>query len=91
MGTFAARKTAEIAKNLETVLAIELLCASQALEMRAPLKPSKVTSALLNMVRTRIPFWDEDRMMYKDINMCKDFVHSDRLLNECEKVVGNIL
>jgi histidine ammonia-lyase len=91
MGTFAARKTAEIAKNLETVLAIELLCACQALEMKAPLKPSKVTAALLSMVRTRIPFWEEDRLMYKDINMSKDFVHSNRLLNECEKVAGNIL
>lgn len=91
MGTFAARKTAEIAKNLETVLAIELLCACQALDMKAPLKPSKVTAALLKMVRSRIPFWDEDRLMYKDINMCKDFIHSDRLLNECEKNVGNVL
>ena len=91
MGTFAARKTAEIAKNLETVLAIELLCACQALDMRAPSKPSKVTAALLSMVRTRIPFWEEDRMMFKDINMSKDFIHSDRLLNECEKVDVNIL
>jgi histidine ammonia-lyase len=90
MGTFAARKTAEIAKNLETILAIELLCACQALEMRAPLKPSKTTSALLAMVRTRIPFWDEDRLMYKDINMSKDLIHSERLLNECEKIGGNL-
>jgi len=91
MGAFAARKTAEIAKNLETILAIELLCACQALEMKKPLKPSKVTASLLKMVRTRIPFWDEDRLMYKDINMSKDFIHSERLLNECEKNVGNIL
>lgn len=91
MGTFAARKTAEIAKNLETILAVELLCACQALDMRAPLKPSKVTAALLKMVRTRIPFREEDRIMYNDINMCKDLVHSDRLLNECEKSAGNIL
>jgi len=91
MGTFAARKTAEIAKNLETILAIELLCASQALDMRAPLKPSKVTAALINMVRTRVPFWEEDRLMHKDINICKDFIRSDRVLTECEKVAGNIL
>ena len=91
MGTFAARKTAEIAKNFETILAVELLCACQALDMRTPLKPSKVTSALLKMVRKQIPFWDEDRLMHKDINICKDFIHSGRLLNECEKVAGNIL
>lgn len=91
MGAFAARKTAEIAKNLETILAIELLCACQALEMRAPLNPSRATSAILKLVRSRVPFWTEDKILYKEINMCKEFVHSNRVLNECEKVISNIL
>lgn len=90
MGTFAARKSAEIVRNLETILAIELLCACQALELRAPIKPSKVTAAVLKLVRSRIPFLDEDRLMHKDINMAKNIVRSGQIISECENICGNI-
>ena len=39
MGTIAARKARTIADHVETVLAIELLCAGQGLDLRAPLRP----------------------------------------------------
>ncbi len=90
MATFAARKAAEIVRNLETILAIELLCGCQALEMRAPVKPSKVTAAVLSLIRSHIPFWDEDRLMNKDINMAKNIVRSGKILSECESICGSI-
>lgn len=90
MGTFATRKAAEIVRNLDTILAIELLCGCQALDMRAPLKPSKATGAVHELVRSRIPFWDEDRLIQKDINLIKNLIQSGLIISECENVCGKL-
>ncbi|MCK4979835.1 MAG: histidine ammonia-lyase, partial [Candidatus Delongbacteria bacterium] len=42
MGAISARKTLRIIGNLEKILAIELLCAAQALDFRRPLKSSVI-------------------------------------------------
>ncbi len=67
MGTHAARKALSIVENAEYVLAIELLCALQALDFRKPLSPAKATRALHEYVRKSIPFWDRDRQMNLDM------------------------
>jgi len=90
MGTFAARKAAEIIRNLETVLAIELICACQALDLRAPVKPAKATNAVLDLVRQRIPFTKDDRLMHKDINLAKNLIQSGLVITECEKYCGTL-
>jgi histidine ammonia-lyase len=90
MGTFAARKAAEIMRNLETVLAIELICACQALDMRSPVKPAKATAAVLDLVRQRIPFTKDDRFMQKDINQAKNLIQNGLVVSECEKVCGSL-
>lgn len=41
MGGWAARKAHEVVKNVEYVLAIELMAACQALDLLAPLKSTK--------------------------------------------------
>ena len=47
MGMTAARKAVEIVENAEQVFAVELLCASQAVEMRAPLNPSPAAAVVI--------------------------------------------
>ncbi len=91
MGTFAARKATEIVRNLETILAIELLCGCQALDLREPVKPAKATAAVLALIRSHIPFWNEDRLMQKDINMAKNILRSGLLISKCENICGKIL
>ncbi len=87
MGMHAARKALQITQNLEYVLAIELLCACQALEFRTPLQPAKPTSSALNLVREKIPTWSEDRFMQKDILIANELINSGKLVaaveNEC--------
>ncbi len=80
MGTHAARKALQIVENAETVLAIELMCACQGLDLRKPLQPSKATKAVLQAFRENVPFWDKDRVMYPDIENARQFVASGKLL-----------
>jgi histidine ammonia-lyase len=88
MGTYAARKCTEIILNLEHILSIELLCGCQALNLRAPLTPAKTTAAILDYVRSTIPFWNEDRLMAKDITSAKEMVRSGEIVNTAEKICG---
>lgn len=60
MGMTAALKLAQIVKNVETVLAIELLCAAQGLEFLKPLKPGPKLAEVYQRVRQRIPALEHD-------------------------------
>jgi len=88
MATHAARKALEISENLETVLAIELISACQALDLRAPLTPSEGTGAAMEIVRSHIPFWKNDRQIYKDMNHARQIISSGALVSSVEKVCG---
>ncbi|TFH01748.1 MAG: histidine ammonia-lyase [Calditrichales bacterium] len=88
MATHAARKAVEIADNLEMVLAVELISCCQALDLRTPLLPSRTTGAALEIVRTKIPYWKDDRQMYIDMEKARDIIESGDLISEVEKVCG---
>jgi histidine ammonia-lyase len=60
MGMTAALKFSQVVKNVETILAIELLCASQGLEFLKPLKPSPRLQEVHNRVRERVPPLERD-------------------------------
>ncbi len=60
MGMTAALKLAQIVKNVETVLAIELLCAAQGLEFLKPLKPGPRLTAVYTRVREQVPALERD-------------------------------
>lgn len=63
MGMTAALKLAQIVKNVETVLAIELLCAAQGLEFLKPLKPGPKLAAVYHRVRERVPALERDAQL----------------------------
>jgi histidine ammonia-lyase len=60
MGMTAALKLAQIVRNVETVLAIELLCAAQGLEFLKPLKSSPPLQAVYERVRALVPPLEKD-------------------------------
>src|SRR5690554_2146999 len=76
MGANAATKCLKIVENIETVLAIELLNASQALEFRKPKKTSPFLESFLKMYRKNVPFVDKDRILAKDIHAGVAFIQS---------------
>lgn len=90
MGTTAARKAREILKNVQRVLAIELLASAQALEFRKEGKKGVGVSKAYNLVREVVPPLVEDRIMYKDINKCIDLVTSGKLVETVEAAVPQL-
>lgn len=67
MGANAATKTLRIVENLERILAIELLNASQAIEFRRPLKSSEFIEMFLKSYREEVPVVEVDRLLHYDI------------------------
>jgi histidine ammonia-lyase len=88
MGMYAARKTADILNHVEYVLAIELLCAVQALELRAPLAPARATAAVRDLLRQHVPFWYEDRLMHRDIEVARELIRTGQVVHAAEAVCG---
>ena len=76
MGANAATKTLRIVDNLERILAIELLNASQALEFRRPLKSSEFIESFVKSYREEVPFVSEDRILHYDIEKSISFLNS---------------
>ena len=74
MGMTAALKARQVVDHLGHVLAIELLCACQALDLRAPLKSSAPIAGVLARVRQEIPPMWEDRVVADDIVTMKRLI-----------------
>tara|TARA_B100001115_G_scaffold185042_1_gene190975 strand:- start:1203 stop:2720 length:1518 start_codon:yes stop_codon:yes gene_type:complete len=73
MGANAATKLQKVVDNLKTVLAIELMTASQAFYFRKE-KTSDELSAMLKAFREKVPFIDEDRILHHDIQAARSFI-----------------
>lgn len=71
MGSISGRKLNTVLQNLEYILAIELLCACQAIEFRRPLKSSAMLEEAHHFVRRFVGFAEEDRVFADDINAIK--------------------
>jgi histidine ammonia-lyase len=67
MGVAAALKAREAAALLETLAALELLCAAQALEFLKPLAPGRGVAVAHEIVRTRVAPLERDRVLAPDI------------------------
>jgi histidine ammonia-lyase len=76
MGANAATKCLRIMDNLERILAIELMNASQAIEFRRPLNSSDFIEMFLKSYREEVPFVKEDRILHYDIEKSIAFLNS---------------
>ena len=74
MGSNAATKLVRIVDNVETVLAIELFNAAQALEFRRPAKSSPVLERIFEDYRKEVPFIENDTYMSPLIKRSVEFL-----------------
>lgn len=74
MGANAATKACRIVQNLYSILAIELMTASQALKFRRPLKTSPALERLVDNFRSVVPFIEDDRLLHDDIKKAEQFL-----------------
>jgi histidine ammonia-lyase len=90
MGTIASRKFGQIVKNAENIVAMELLSASQALDLLKPLEPAGAVAPAHALIRTQVPFAREDRVFANDIESIKTMIRNDQLLSCIHGTVGTL-
>lgn len=88
MGSISARKCFQILKNVQSVLAIEILTACQGLEFHKPMRYGKGTEAVYKIVRKSVSPLLTDRIIYKDIEAVKKMILKNNLLDEVLKKVN---
>lgn len=81
MGSIGARKALQVCNNVTTILAIEMLCAAQALDFKLPRKPGSILSQCHDHIRSKISHASEDRIFSKDIELAIEILHNGELLN----------
>lgn len=89
MGMNTALKNDQILDNAYGVLGIEFMAAAQALDFRA-FSPGRGTQRAREVIRKYVTHLEEDRPLYPDHNRMKELVSSGEILNEVEKVVGQL-
>ena len=88
MGWSAARKLRRSIDALGRVLAIEVMTAARALDLRAPLEPAAGTAAARGAVRAHVPGPGPDRHLAPDIEATVGVVTSGALLAAVEDAIG---
>ncbi len=89
MGTNTALKTKKIIENTSAVIAIELLSAAQALDLRGG-KPGNGVKAAYDVVRKNVKFLDRDRPLYPDIEILTGVVRKGKILKRVENEIGKL-
>jgi histidine ammonia-lyase len=74
MAAHGARRLMKMAKNLDHILGIELLCAARGIEFRAPLKTSAPLQAVIARLREDVAPLEEDRFLAPDLEMARVLV-----------------
>jgi len=90
MGVTAAWKAARTVANTRRVLAIELLCAGQALEFHRPLRTSAPLEAVHRRLRSRVGTYDDGRPLGPDIEALAELVGSGAFVDEAAAVCGTL-
>lgn len=91
MGTIAARKARDVYFNASRVIAIELIAASQAIDLNNTNKKlGKGTEIAYKHVRGNVERLTKDRLMYIDIEKSVVLVKSNIIVEDVEKAIGII-
>jgi histidine ammonia-lyase len=86
MGWGAARKLLTVIENVRRVLAIEILCAVQAIDYRAPLTPAPGTAQLVAAVRERVAGLTGDRSLAPDVEAAASMIENGAIAELVQSV-----
>ena len=90
MGWHAARKLRRAVDGLTRVVAIEILTAARALDLRAPLEPAPATAAVLRLLRGTGPGPGPDRHLSPEIEHTVELVRSGAVLDAVQNTLGEL-
>jgi histidine ammonia-lyase len=88
MGWNAGRKLRRAIDGLGRVLAVELLTAARALDLRAPLEPAAGTRAVRDAIRAHVPGPGTDRYLAPEIEAVVELVRDGIIVEAAESAVG---
>lgn len=88
MGWNSARKLRRAVDGLAQVVAIEILTAARALDLRTPLRPGPATGAVVAALRERVPPPGPDRYLAPEIAAATELVRDGSLVAAAEAVTG---
>lgn len=91
MGSISGRKLNQVLDNLEYILAIELMSASQAIEFRRPLKSSSILEFAHDQVRNCVSFAEEDRIFADDVVKIKNIISDFSFVHKVNEFAGGQL
>lgn len=82
MASVSARKAIALLDNLERIIAVEYLCAAQALDFQSPNRLAQATRVVYERVRDLVPHVDRDRPLAPDIARLAAAVASEALVRD---------
>lgn len=86
MGTIAARKAGEILGNARKVIAMEILCACQAIDLKkSDASLGVMTKEAYKIIRENVKYYNEDRVMYPDIDTVEEIIKNNLIIDSLEK------
>ena len=91
MGWNAARKLRRSVVGLTRVLAVEVLTAARALDLRRPLEPAPATGAVVALLRDAgVEGPGPDRHLSPEIEATVELVRSGAVVRAVEEVIGEM-
>ncbi len=90
MGSISAFKLLTVLKNVEHVLAVELLTSAQALDFRSSLAPGHGVSIAHKAMRKEIKHAVKDYEVRNDLDQCAEILRSGALLKAVENELGSL-
>ena len=81
MGWSAARKLRKAVSNLTNIIAIELVTASRAIELRAPLTQSPASAKVISDLRKSVPGPGPDRYLSPELVAAGEFVAEGNVMS----------
>ena len=89
-GWAAARKLRRSVDNLRRILAVEIVCAGAAIDLRAPLRPGQGTGAALTALRSVVGGPGPDRWLSPDLLAAEALLVSGSVVEAVEAVIGQL-
>ena len=91
MGWSAARKLRKVVENLARILAIELVTAARAIELREGLNPSPATGRVVKELRKVVPGVGPDRFLSPELEAATTLVNSGLIVSAAREVVKELI
>ena len=90
MGWTAALKLRHVLANLGRILAVELVCAARALDLRAPLRPAAATAAARDALREHVAGAGPDRFLAPELAAAEELVRAGAVVAAAQRVAGTL-